>query len=190
MLYSGIDLHKRSVVIATVDERGQIVCEESVPASRHAVARYFQWLPEPTVATVEATSSSWCRHPRRIWDRPNLSHLSRQEGQPEMVFDRRCSTVASTDTSDESRPLTHETKRRAPPAALGSVRPLDPVLLNGVRRKRMLPPRSRRSEASVLVPDYVTQPVTSLTLHEQEQRPSAQEPIASPRRLTPRCGPP
>lgn len=39
MLYSGIDLHKRSVVIAT------------------AVARYFQWLPEPTVATVESTSS-------------------------------------------------------------------------------------------------------------------------------------
>ena len=62
MLYSGIDLHKRSVVIATVDERGRVVREESVSASRHAVARYFQWLPEPTVATVEATSSwYWLR---------------------------------------------------------------------------------------------------------------------------------
>ena len=62
MLYTGIDLHKRSVVIATIDEGGKIVREESVPASRAAVARYFQWLPEPTVATVEATSSwYWLR---------------------------------------------------------------------------------------------------------------------------------
>jgi transposase len=67
MLYSGIDLHKRSVVIATVDERGQVVREESVPASRPAVARYFQWLPEPTIATVEATSS-W------YWLRDLLEH--------------------------------------------------------------------------------------------------------------------
>ena len=62
MLYSGIDLHKRSVVIATVDERGHVVHEESVAASRTAVARYFRCLPEPTVATVEATSSwYWLR---------------------------------------------------------------------------------------------------------------------------------
>ena len=62
MLYSGIDLHKRSVVLATIDEGGKIVREESVAASRTAVARYFQWLPEPTIATVEATSSwYWLR---------------------------------------------------------------------------------------------------------------------------------
>ena len=62
MLYSGIDLHKRSVVIATIDEGGRIVREESVPASRAAVARYFHGLPEPTIATVEATSSwYWLR---------------------------------------------------------------------------------------------------------------------------------
>jgi transposase len=67
MLYSGIDLHKRSVVIATVDERGHVVREESVPASRAAVARYFRCLPEPTVATVEATSS-W------YWIRDLLEH--------------------------------------------------------------------------------------------------------------------
>jgi transposase len=57
MLYSGIDLHKRTVVISTVDEAGTVVAEDSIPTSRAAVARYFQWLPEPTVATVEATSS-------------------------------------------------------------------------------------------------------------------------------------
>jgi transposase len=62
MLYSGIDLHKRTAVISTVDETGKVVAEASVPTSRAAVARYFQWLPEPTVATVEATSSwYWLR---------------------------------------------------------------------------------------------------------------------------------
>lgn len=62
MLYSGIDLHKRSVVIATVNEQGAVVAESSLPASRSAVARYFHGLPEPTVATVEATSSwYWLR---------------------------------------------------------------------------------------------------------------------------------
>ncbi len=30
MLYTGIDLHKRSVVIATVNERGEMVREEAV----------------------------------------------------------------------------------------------------------------------------------------------------------------
>lgn len=62
MLYSGIDLHKRTAVIATVDETGKVVAEASVRTSRAEVARYFQWLPEPTVATVEATSSwYWLR---------------------------------------------------------------------------------------------------------------------------------
>ena len=62
MLYSGIDLHKRTAVISTVDESGQVVAEASVRTSRADVARYFQWLPEPTVATVEATSSwYWLR---------------------------------------------------------------------------------------------------------------------------------
>jgi len=63
MLYSGIDLHKCTVVIATVDETGKAQSESSLPATRSAVARYFRhWLPEPTLATVEATSSwYWLR---------------------------------------------------------------------------------------------------------------------------------
>jgi transposase len=56
MLYSGIDLHKRTAVIATVDESGKVVAEASVPTSRYAVARYFAELPDSTCATVEATS--------------------------------------------------------------------------------------------------------------------------------------
>ena len=62
MLYTGIDLHKRTVVIATVDEKGKVHSEASLPTSRSAVARYFHGLPEPTTATVEATSSwYWLR---------------------------------------------------------------------------------------------------------------------------------
>jgi len=62
MLYTGIDLHKRTVAISTVDETGRVVTEASLPTSRAAVARYFHRLVEPTVATVEATSSwYWLR---------------------------------------------------------------------------------------------------------------------------------
>ncbi len=56
MLYTGIDLHKRTAVIATIDRRGKVVAQASVPTSRFAVARYFEQLPGPSIATVEATS--------------------------------------------------------------------------------------------------------------------------------------
>lgn len=62
MLYAGIDLHKRTAVIATVNETGKVISEASLPTSRFAVARYFSELPEPARATVEATSSwYWLR---------------------------------------------------------------------------------------------------------------------------------
>lgn len=56
MLYTGIDMHKRTTVLATVDEAGRVVREASVPSSRSAVARYFAELPAASLATVEATS--------------------------------------------------------------------------------------------------------------------------------------
>jgi transposase len=62
MLYSGIDLHKRTAVISTVDDHGTTVTEASLPTSRAAVAHYFQQLPQPTIATVEATSSWYWLH--------------------------------------------------------------------------------------------------------------------------------
>ncbi len=70
MLYTGIDLHKRTAVIATIDEKGKLVSEASLPTSRAAVARYFHRLPAPTLATVEATSSwYWLRD---LLDRENV----------------------------------------------------------------------------------------------------------------------
>ena len=44
MLYSGIDLHKRTAVISTVDDHGTTVAEASLPTSRAAVALYFKQL--------------------------------------------------------------------------------------------------------------------------------------------------
>ena len=44
MLHSGIDLHKRDLVIATVDSTGAIVKEGRVPAARRPVAAYFHTL--------------------------------------------------------------------------------------------------------------------------------------------------
>jgi transposase len=71
MLYSGIDLHKRTAVIRTVNDHGTTVSEASLPTSRAAVSRYVRSLPEATQATVEATSS-W------YW----LRDLLEQEGVP------------------------------------------------------------------------------------------------------------
>jgi transposase len=57
MLQHGIDLHKRSLVIATLDDRGDLVKRSKVPARRSDVLRYFQSLKGPHRAVVEATGS-------------------------------------------------------------------------------------------------------------------------------------
>jgi hypothetical protein len=62
MLHSGIDLHKRDVVIVTVDEDGGQVREARLSTSRPAIARYFAALPGPHRAVVESTSNwYWLR---------------------------------------------------------------------------------------------------------------------------------
>lgn len=42
MLHSGIDLHKRDLVIATADAAGVIVHRGKVPVTRAAVLGYFR----------------------------------------------------------------------------------------------------------------------------------------------------
>ena len=48
-----------------------------------------------------------------------------------MVFDRRFNAASPRYLGSASN--AQQQKRRAPPAALGLLRPLDPVLLNGVK---------------------------------------------------------
>ncbi len=62
MLHTGIDLHKRTCVLATVDADGEVVAEAELRTRRPAIARYFAQLPGPHRATVEATSGwYWIR---------------------------------------------------------------------------------------------------------------------------------
>lgn len=62
MLHSGIDLHKRTMVIATVDEEGRAVADAELPTSRQAVAAYFARLGGPHRAVVESTATwYWLR---------------------------------------------------------------------------------------------------------------------------------
>lgn len=57
MLYSGLDLHKRSVVITTLDEAGRTVQRGKLACDPLALRSYFARLPGPHAAAVEATGS-------------------------------------------------------------------------------------------------------------------------------------
>src|SRR5690242_19882784 len=56
MLYSGLDLHKRTVAIHTVDAAGALVRKADLPTSRAAVSAYFATLDGPHQAVCECTS--------------------------------------------------------------------------------------------------------------------------------------
>lgn len=57
MLHSGIDLHKRDLVIATVDPAGTVVKTGRVPATRSAVRGYFRAVDPEQRAVVESTAT-------------------------------------------------------------------------------------------------------------------------------------
>ncbi len=57
MMTHGIDLHKRDLVIATVDAQGAEIKQKRVRAREADVLRYFSGLPGPHRAVVESTGS-------------------------------------------------------------------------------------------------------------------------------------
>lgn len=57
MLTHGIDLHKRDLVIATIDAAGVEVRQKRIRARESDVLRYFSALPGPHRAVVESTGS-------------------------------------------------------------------------------------------------------------------------------------
>jgi transposase len=62
MLHSGIDLHKRTVVVSTVDANGQAIDEAELPTTRAVVRAYFTAHPGPHRAVVESTATwYWLR---------------------------------------------------------------------------------------------------------------------------------
>ncbi len=66
MMYSGIDLHKRTLAIYTLDDAGQVVRKANMPTHREAITAYFATLPGPHQAVVECTGmwywlrDCWC----------------------------------------------------------------------------------------------------------------------------------
>lgn len=62
MLHSGIDLHKRTITIATVTPDGQPVRDTQLPTSRAAIRAYFAALPGPHRAVVASTSNWYWVH--------------------------------------------------------------------------------------------------------------------------------
>ena len=55
MLYSGIDLHKRTIAIHTVDAAGTLVRKADLPTNRAAITAYFTSLAGPHQAVCECT---------------------------------------------------------------------------------------------------------------------------------------
>ena len=55
MLYSGIDLHKRTLAIHTLDETGTLIRKADLPTHRDVITAYFANLPGPHQAVVECT---------------------------------------------------------------------------------------------------------------------------------------
>jgi transposase len=57
MLYSGIDLHKRLIVICTMNTEGTVVARARMKTESDAVVTYFRQWAEPHHAVVECTSN-------------------------------------------------------------------------------------------------------------------------------------
>ena len=55
MLYSGIDLHKRTIAIHTVDAVGALVRKADLPTNRAAITAYFTTRTGPHQAVCECT---------------------------------------------------------------------------------------------------------------------------------------
>ncbi|MDI6779463.1 MAG: IS110 family transposase, partial [Bacteroidota bacterium] len=57
MLYTGIDLHRRSIVVCTVDEGGNVLARKTMHTHHELVSTYFQqWPVEQHKAVVECTT--------------------------------------------------------------------------------------------------------------------------------------
>lgn len=57
MLYTGIDLHRRLIVMCTVNDSGAIVARSRMKTESDAVTAYFRQWTDPHRAVVECTSN-------------------------------------------------------------------------------------------------------------------------------------
>ena len=57
MYYTGIDLHKKTSFITTVNENGQIVQRRNLPNDEVEILHYFLWLDDDTEVVIESTAN-------------------------------------------------------------------------------------------------------------------------------------
>ncbi len=58
MLYTGIDLHRRSIVVCTLNDQGSCVDHRHMHTRPELITMYFaQWPAQQQCAVVEATAS-------------------------------------------------------------------------------------------------------------------------------------
>jgi len=57
MYYTGIDLHKKTSVITTIDESGKVVFRRNLPNQQEQILHYFVSLDAPTQIVIEAMCS-------------------------------------------------------------------------------------------------------------------------------------
>ena len=57
MLYTGIDLHRRLIVVCTLNEQGAIIARSRMKTEANAVMAYFRQWGDPHRAVVECTSN-------------------------------------------------------------------------------------------------------------------------------------
>ena len=60
MLYAGIDLHRKYLVVVVLDRGGAVVDERRLPNDAEVIRAYFGALSEPVQAVVEAMGSWHC----------------------------------------------------------------------------------------------------------------------------------
>src|SRR4249919_436355 len=119
MLFSGIDLHKRSLVIHTLDADGATTSEAELRSDHAAVMAYFGTLDGPHRAVVDATLKS------RLLPRPTCSAWC---GRPGSGSSGRIPWCSRSMTCSDSRPLGTFTPavawtERAPPRPGPTQRP-------------------------------------------------------------------
>jgi len=57
MYYSGIDLHKKTSFITSIDEKGKVIAKANLPNREEAILKYFADLGGETEVVIESTCS-------------------------------------------------------------------------------------------------------------------------------------
>ena len=57
MYYTGIDLHKKTSFITSIDEKGKVIAKANLPNRAEAILKYFADLGGETEVVIESTCS-------------------------------------------------------------------------------------------------------------------------------------